>query len=216
MRKWIPLLIVVVAFISSAVVFPRLPETMPTHFDMSGQPNGWSSRLFGAWVMPLFLLFMWGLVRVLPAIDPRGSNYAKFGGAFEQIIVSIMLFMFGMHIILLRAALGYPVAMQRVVPIGVGVLLAVIGNLLPRARPNWFIGIRTPWTLSSDRVWEKTHRIGGHVFVAGGIFIALSALVMPQWAPIVLVAVVVLCTVTVLIYSYAEWRREQTPASTHS
>ena len=108
MRKWIPLLIVVAAFIASAVVFPRLPETMPTHFDMSGQPNGWSSRFFGAWVMPLFLLCMWGLVRVLPAIDPRGDNYAKFGGAFEGIIVSIMLFMFGMHIIVLRAALGYP------------------------------------------------------------------------------------------------------------
>jgi uncharacterized membrane protein len=213
MRKWIPLLIVVAAFIASAVVFPRLPETMPTHFDMSGQPNGWSSRFFGAWVMPLFLLCMWGLVRVLPAIDPRGGNYAKFGGAFEGIIVSIMLFMFGMHIIVLRAALGYPVAMQRVVPIGVGVLLVVIGNLLPRARPNWFVGIRTPWTLSSDRVWEKTHRIGGQVFVAGGMLIVLGALVMPQWAHVVLLTVILLCTATVLIYSYVEWKREQSPAS---
>lgn len=213
MRKWIPLLIVVAAFIASAVAFPRLPETMPTHFDMSGQPNGWSSRLFGAWVMPLFLLCMWGLVRVLPAIDPRGDNYAKFGGAFEGIIVSIMLFMFGMHIIVLRAALGYPVAMQRVVPIGVGVLLVVIGNLLPRARPNWFVGIRTPWTLSSDRVWEKTHRFGGHVFVAGGLLIVLGALVMPQLAHVVLLTVILLCTATVLIYSYVEWKREQSPAS---
>jgi uncharacterized membrane protein len=213
MRKWIPLLIVVAAFIASAVVFPRLPETMPTHFDISGQPNGWSSRLFGAWVVPLFLLFMWGLVRVLPAIDPRGGNYAKFGGAFEGIIVSIMLFMLGVHIIVLRAALGYPVAMQRVVPIGVGVLLVVIGNLLPRARPNWFVGIRTPWTLSSDRVWEKTHRFGGHVFVVGGTLIVLAGLVMTQWAHIVLVTVTLLCTATVLIYSYVEWKREQSPAS---
>jgi uncharacterized membrane protein len=213
MRKWIPLLIVVAAFIASAVVFPRLPETMPTHFDISGQPNGWSSRLFGAWMVPLFLLFMWGLVRVLPAIDPRGGNYAKFGGAFEGIIVSMMLFMLGMHIIVLRAALGYPVAMQRVVPIGVGVLLVVIGNLLPRARPNWFVGIRTPWTLSSDRVWEKTHRFGGHVFVVGGTLIVLAGLVMTQWAHIVLVTVTLLCTATVLIYSYVEWKREQSPAS---
>ena len=213
MRKWIPLLIVIAAFIASAVVFPRLPETMPTHFDMSGQPNGWSSRLFGAWVVPLFLILMWGLLRVLPTIDPRGSNYAKFGGAFEGMIVSIMLFMLSLHIVMLRAALGYPVAMQRVVPIGVGVLLAVIGNLLPRARPNWFIGIRTPWTLSSDRVWEKTHRFGGHVFVAGGILIVLAALVTEQWAHIVLVTVVLLCSAAVFIYSYVEWKREQTSAS---
>ena len=213
MRKWIPPLIVAAAFITSAVAFSRLPETMPTHFDMSGQPNGWSSRLFGAWVMPFFLLIMWGLVRALPAIDPRGSNYAKFGGAYEGIIVSIMLFMLALHIVMLRAALGYPVAMQRVVPIGVGLLLAVIGNLLPRARPNWFIGIRTPWTLSSDRVWEKTHRLGGHVFVAGGILIVLAALAMEQWAHIVLITVVLLSTATVFIYSYVEWKREQNPAS---
>jgi uncharacterized membrane protein len=212
MRKWIPLLIVIAAVIASAVVYPRLPETMPTHFDMSGQPNGWSSRLFGAWIVPLFLILMWGLVRVLPAIDPRGSNYAKFGGAFEGMIVSIMLFLLALHIVMLRAALGYPVAMQRVVPIGVGVLLAVIGNLLPRARPNWFIGIRTPWTLSSDRVWEKTHRFGGHVFVVGGILIVLAALVTEQWAHIVLVTVVLLSTAAVFIYSYVEWKHEQNPA----
>lgn len=212
MRKWIPLLIVAAAFIASAVVYPRLPETMPTHFDMSGQPNGWSSRLFGAWVVPLFLLLMWGLVRVLPAIDPRGSNYAKFGGAFEGIIVSIMLFMLGMHIVILRASLGYPLAMQRVIPFGIGVLFIVIGNLLPRARPNWFVGIRTPWTLSSDRVWEKTHRLGGRLFVAGGIIITVAAFAWVKWAHVVLVTVITLCAATVLIYSYLEWKREQ-PAS---
>jgi uncharacterized membrane protein len=209
MRKWIPLLIVAAAFIASAVVYPRLPESMPTHFDMSGQPNGWSSRLFGAWLLPLFLLGMWALVRVLPAIDPRGGNYAKFGGAFEGIIVSIMLFMLGMHIVVLRASLGHPVAMQHVLPVGVGVLFIVIGNLLPRARPNWFVGIRTPWTLSSDRVWEKTHRLGGRVFVAGGVIITVAAFASAKWAQVVLVTVTILCAATVMIYSYLEWKREQ-------
>jgi uncharacterized membrane protein len=213
MRKWIPVLIIAAAIIASAVVYPKLPLSVPTHWDMVGRPNGWSSRLWGAWVMPIFLVALWALMRVLPAIDPRGSNYAKFGDAFEAIIVSIMLFMFGLHIIILRAALGLPVAMQRVLPVGVGVLFVVIGNLLPRARPNWFVGIRTPWTLSSDRVWEKTHRFGGHVFVAGGIVIVLAALAVAQWAHIVLVAVVLLCTAAVLTYSYIEWKREQSPAS---
>jgi uncharacterized membrane protein len=209
MRKWIPLLIVLASVIASALVYPNLPTTIPTHWDMLGRPNGWSSRLWGAWVMPIFLLGTYALTRVLPKIDPRGGNYAKFGGAFDAMIVSIMLFMLGMHIIILRAALGYPVAMQRVVPIGVGALLVVIGNLLPRARPNWFIGIRTPWTLSSDRVWEKTHRVGGQVFVAGGILIVLGAVLMQQWAHVVLIAVIIICVATVLIYSYVEWKREQ-------
>jgi immunity protein, SdpI family len=209
MRKWIPLLIVVAAFIASAVVYPRLPARIPTHWDLSGQPNEWSNRIWGAWVLPVFLLGMWALVQILPRIDPRGSNYAKFGGAFEAIIISVMLFMLALHIVGLRASLGYPVQMQRIMPIGIGILLVVIGNLLPRARPNWFVGIRTPWTLSSDRVWEKTHRFGGRVFVAGGILLTIAGFLWAEWAHVVLVTVVALCTIAVLVYSYLEWKREQ-------
>ena len=213
MRKWIPLLIIASAVVASAVVYPRLPETIPTHWNMDGQPDGWSSRAFGAWITPVILLVMWGLVRVLPAIDPRGANYAKFGGTFEAIIDSLMLFLLGMHIVLLRAGLGHPVQMERIVPFGIGVLLIVIGNLLPRCRPNWFVGIRTPWTLSSDRVWEKTHRIGGRLFVAAGFLIAVAALFWVQWVHVVLITSILLATAAVLIYSYLEWKREQSPAS---
>jgi uncharacterized membrane protein len=211
MRKWIPLLIVAAAVIASAIVYPKLPASMPTHWDISGHPNGWSSRFWGAWLMPIFMVGLWALMRVLPAIDPRRSNYAKFGGAFEGVIVSIMLFMLGMHIIVLRAALGYPVAIERVLPVALGVLFIAIGNLLPRMRPNWFLGIRTPWTLSSDRVWEKTHRFGGNVFVLAGALMLLSGLVMPQWGQLVIFTIVALCTASVLIYSYVEWKREQSP-----
>jgi len=212
MRKWISLLIVAAGFIASAVVYPRLPETIPTHWDFSGHPNGWSSRFWGAWLIPIFLLGMWALVRILPRIDPRGSNYAKFGGAFEAIIDTIMLFMLALHIVALRAALGHPMQMQRILPIGVGVVLIVIGNLLPRARPNWFVGIRTPWTLSSDRVWEKTHRFGGRLFVAGGVIITIASFLWVQEAHVVLFAVMALVASSVMIYSYLEWKREQPAA----
>ncbi len=94
-----------------------------------------------------------------------------------------------------------------------GMLLIVIGNLLPRARPNWFVGIRTPWTLSSDRVWEKTHRFGGRVFVAGGLLITIAALLWVQRVHVVLIAVVLIATSSVLIYSYLEWKRKQSPGS---
>jgi len=213
MRKWIPLLIISAAFIASAIAYPRLPEIIPTHWKMDGQPDDWSSRAFGALITPVILLFVWGFARVLPAIDPRGANYAKFGGAFEAIFDSLMLFLLGMHIVLLRAGLGYPVQIQRIAPFGIGVLLIVIGNLLPRCRPNWFVGIRTPWTLSSDRVWEKTHRIGGRLFVAAGFLIAVAALFWVQWVHVVLIASILLATAAVLIYSYLEWKREQSPAS---
>src|SRR3954464_8244981 len=129
MRKWIPLLIIVAAVVASAAVYPRLPDSVPTHWDMYGHPNGWSNRFWGAWLMPIILVAMWGFTRVLPAIDPRGSNYVKFGGAFEGIIIALMLFMLGLHIITLRAALGHPVPMERVLPIGMGALFVVVGDL---------------------------------------------------------------------------------------
>jgi uncharacterized membrane protein len=212
MRKWAPLLIIIAAVIASAVVYPRLPESVPTHWDFSGRVNGWSSRFWGAWLMPIFLVAVWAFMRVLPAIDPRGSNYAKFGSAFEGMVIAIMAFMLCLHIVVLRAALGHPVDMNRVLPLAMGALFVALGTLLPRAQPNWFVGIRTPWTLSSDRVWEKTHQFGGKAFVASGIVILLAGLLMPHGAHIVLFVVLTICLVSVLAYSYLEWRREQNNA----
>jgi uncharacterized membrane protein len=210
MRKWMPLLIIAAALVASAVVYPSLPERIPTHWNLAGEVDGWSPRSWGAWMMPAVIAFVWALTRWLPAIDPRRRNYEKFSGAFEEIMLSVMVFMLVLHGIMLAAALGYPVAIERVVPVGVGLLFIVIGNLLPRARSNWFVGIRTPWTLSSDRVWEKTHRVGGRLFVVGGILIALSAFVgasWSRWAPMVAVGI---CSLVAVIYSYLEWRKEQT------
>lgn len=209
MRKWIPLLIVAAAFIGSAAVFSSLPERTPTHWNLKGEIDGWSGRAWGAWMIPVMITLLWALMRWLPSIDPRGSNYVKFGGAFEVIMVSVMLFMLAVHAIVLRAALGFPVAVDRVMPFGVGVLLVVIGNLLPRARSNWFVGIRTPWTLSSDRVWEKTHRFGGRLFVIGGIVIAAAAALGVRGTQLILATVIAACALGAAVYSYIEWRKEQ-------
>jgi len=209
MRKWIPLLIVAAAFLASALVYPDLPERIPTHWNLEGQVDGWSTRTWGAFMIPAMIVLLWGLMRWLPSLDPRRSNYAKFGGAFEGIMMSVMILMLGIHVVTLRAALGYPVAMERVMPFGIGVLLVVIGNLLPRARSNWFVGIRTPWTLSSDRVWEKTHRFGGRLFVIGGIVIAGAAAIGASGTHWILVTVIVACVLGAAVYSYMEWRKEK-------
>src|SRR5687768_1818423 len=210
MRKWVPLLIITAALVASAIVYPDLPERVPTHWNFKGEVDGWSTRAWGAWMMPVMIAFIWALMRLLPSIDPRGRNYIKFGGTFEGIMLSVMLFLLALHGIMLAVALGYPVAMDRAVPAGVGILLIVIGNLLPRARPNWFVGIRTPWTLSSDRVWEKSHRVGGRIFVLGGILIAVSPFFGAEWNHWVPIAVVGVCSLAVVVYSYVAWRKEKT------
>lgn len=208
MRKWIPYAIVAVAVIASLAVFSRLPPTMATHWGPDGEVNGWAPRMWAAFVMPVILLFVAGLMRALPAIDPRRTNYLKFAGTFEAIFISTMLFLLVMHFALLAAALGYPVAMGRVTPIGVGILLIVLGNLMPRARPNWFVGVRTPWTLSSDRVWEKTHRLAGYVLVAAGIIVAGIGVTGVRFGRLVTGLLIGVASLSLVVYSYVEWRRE--------
>ena len=206
MRKWIPLLIIAAACMASAAVWSRLPDTMPTHWNLAGEVDGWSGKLFGAWLMPAIIAGLWLILRFLPRLDPRRANYAKFGPTYEAIIVTVMLFLFCLHAVALRTALGLPAPMERLVPLGAGAMMIVIGNLLPRARPNWFVGIRTPWTLSSDRVWERTHRVGGRLFVVGGIVVVLAALFAPQLAQRIMIGTLVAESIAVVAYSYMEWR----------
>ncbi len=212
MRKWIPFLIVAIAVAASLAVFSRLPDTIAIHWGSEGEVNGTSPRLFGAFVVPLILVFVAVLMRVLPLIDPRGASYPKFAGGFEAMFVSVMLLLLMMHLALLAAGLGYPVAMDRLAPIGIGGLFIALGNLMPRARPNWFIGVRTPWTLSSDRVWEKTNRLAGYVMVSTGIILLTLGLAGAPFLPAVMGPVIGAAALSLVVYSYVEWRRERNGA----
>jgi uncharacterized membrane protein len=207
MRKWIAPSIVLLSVVITAIVYPRLPAIIPTHWDTNGEINGWSGRWF-VWVLPLALAMLWAMIRWLPTIDPRGANYARFAGAFEGIFILLMLFIFGLHMVILGAALGRNVSVERLAPGGLGLLLIGLGILLPRARPNWFVGIRTPWTLSNDRVWERTHRFGGQLFIVAGAIIVIAAFISSQLAFPVMIWACAVSAVVLLVYSYVAWRKE--------
>ncbi len=209
MRKRLPPLIVIAAVIITAAVYPRIPERMPTHWNMHGEIDGWSSRLWGAWLIPLLLPVMWGIFKALPHIDPRKENYAKFASTYEWIVALVMGFLLLMQGIVLAAATGHAVPMERVIPAGVGLMFLVLGNLLPRARPNWFVGIRTPWTLSSDRSWERTHRLGGYVFVLIGLAMIATAFMTPVRGLVILPFIVAPVVVVLIGYSYIIWKQEK-------
>jgi len=206
MRKWIPALVIIIAFGASAAVYQDLPQRMPTHWNMSGEVDGWSSLPWAAFMMPVMLLALLAIFHLLPRIDPRRASYAKFKGTYDVLVVTMMVALLGVHLMMLATALGRNVSVARVVPAGVAILFIIIGNLLPRTRPKWFIGIRTPWTLSSDRVWERTHRFGGRLFVAAGAVIMLTALFAPTWANAVLIGCAGVVAVGLLIYSYVTWK----------
>lgn len=208
MRKWIPLLLVVAAVVVSIFYYPKLPEEMVTHWDASGSPNGYSSRLFGAWLLPLLMSVVWLILRAVPHIDPRRANYEKFSGMYDALVILILGFMLAMHVVVLMAATGAPIKMERVAMPIVGAFIATMGLLIPKAHPNWFVGIRTPWTLTSDLSWERTHRIGGPLFVLLGVLMIVTAFIMPEIAVWVLVAAVVGIVIFLFAYSYQVWKND--------
>jgi uncharacterized membrane protein len=209
-KQWYPVLLVLVAVGMSALVYPRLPDTMAVHWDLDGNPNGWMPRAVGAAFGPVFLVVLWLLLRAVPRIDPRAENYARFSEAYEVIVASVLVLILITHGIVLAVALGYHVSVARIVPALVGALFVVIGNMMPLVRPNWWFGFRTPWTLSNDRVWARTHRLGGYCMTAGGLVMILAALVLPTPLGIpVLLAAAVASTFGPVVYSYLTWKREE-------
>jgi uncharacterized membrane protein len=208
-RKWYPALVVLLALGASAAVYGRLPEQVPIHWNMAGEVDGYGSRLQGALLLPAVILFIAVLVPVAPRIDPRGAAYEKFRPTYHLVMNAVLTFMLGVHLLVLATSLGVELPVARLIPFGVGALIALLGNVLPRARSTWLFGIRTPWTLSSERVWERTHRVGGYLMVVAGVIVMLAALVAPPTVvPGILIAAVGGASFGAMGYSFVAWRQD--------
>lgn len=207
-REWPHWLALTAMFAASAWAWGRVTLPIPTHWNVRGEVDGYGGRFEGLLLTPLITLALYVLLLLLPRIDPGRANYASFAGPYAVIRASLTVMMGGMHGLLVATALGYPVDAGRWIPVGVGALLVVLGNVMGKVRPNFFVGIRTPWTLTSTRSWEKTHRVGGWLFVVGGALLALASLI---GRPEVLVATGVFgagSLVWLFYYSWREWRRD--------
>lgn len=209
MRKWFAPVCIFAAFVASAAVWARLPERVPVHWDARGTVNGYGSRLAGALILPAAMLGIWLLLRALPRIDPRRANYAKFADTYDLLVNSVVALFLVMHLALLANALGWAVSMQRVAPVLIGLQFIILGNALPRARPNWWFGIRTPWTLSNDRVWTRTHRVGGYLLAAAGaLLLVIGAFAPTPFAFTLGIGVILAASFGSAIYSYFAWKQE--------
>jgi len=203
-----PALLIGAGFLFSALVYNRLPSEMPLHWTWDGEVDRYGSRFAGAFLMPAIALGLWILMTVLPKVDPRYANYQKFTGTYHLVVYGIITMMMVLHVLILGSVLGWPISIQRVVPAVVGVLLVITGNVLPRARSNWWFGVRTPWTLSNERVWAKTHRVAGYLMTLAGVAMLLSAAFPSKVMSGLAIGAAVLAAVGSIIYSYLIWRKE--------
>lgn len=208
MRRWLAPLMIVATVAFTLAVYSKLPERLPIHWRLDGEVNRYGSRAEGAFLLPAMMIVVWLLLRFLPRIDPRRANYAKFSDTYDLLVNSLVTLFAVMHVALLGTALGWPISMERLAPALVGLQFLVLGNVLPRARPNWWFGIRTPWTLSNDRVWMRTHRVGGYLLAGAGVALLVAAALPRIWTFALGGAAVVLAAFGSLIYSYFAWKQE--------
>lgn len=199
--------LVAVALLAGAALYNQFPDPMPSHWNAAGEVDGYTPRFWGVFLLPLMTLGLLLLFHVIPSIDPLRANIAQFRESYNLIILGFTGYMLYIYGLTIAAALGAQFNMTVMLLPAVGLLFIGIGLILPRAKRNFFIGIRTPWTLSSDTVWAETHRVGAWSFGLAGVATLLSAFLGENgiW---LLMGALMLAAFVPVVYSYILWRRE--------
>lgn len=200
------LALLVVYWLICASFYPSLPDQVPTHWNLQGQVDGYSHKVVAAFIMPALPLFIYVFMTIIPKLDPKRENYQKFAATYEKIRLSIVALMGIFTLLPLLSALGYDIDVSLLVKIILPFLFIIIGNYMGKIRFNYFTGIRVPWTLASEEVWNKTHRLGGKLMVAGGFIGLLSAFAPPTYGFVILMAAIFAPLVIAIGYSYLLFR----------
>jgi uncharacterized membrane protein len=205
----IVLVLIIGATAAGLLLWNKLPDQMASHWNVNDQVDGYMSRLWGVFMMPLMTLGIFLLFLVIPAIDPLKANIAKFRQTFNLFIVLFAAFMLYIHGLTLAWNLGYTgFKMSSSMLPAIGLLFILIGFILRKAKRNFFIGIRTPWTLSSESVWDKTHQLGAILFMASGVLAIIGGFFGGMAAIWFFLVPLVGSTIFLLVYSYMLYQRE--------
>lgn len=201
-------ILIVAATLGSLLLWNQLPDPMASHWGTNDQVNGYMSKFWGVFLMPVITIAMLLLFLVIPSIDPLKANIAQFREYFNTFIALITAFMIYIHGLTLLWNLGYTnFRMSTAMLPAMGLLFIFMGVMIGKAKRNYFIGIRTPWTLSSDTVWDETHRVGGKLFIGAGILSLLGAF-FPNAAVWFILVPILGTTLFTVLYSYYLFRRE--------
>lgn len=207
-RKWLAPVMLALMVLAGALAYPLLPRQVPSHWNAAGEIDGYASRLWGVVLVPALTFGIWLLLLAVPKIDPRKANYAQFAGTYQLIINLLVVFMAVVYGTTLLAGLGVNIAINRIVGLLTGLLFVGMGNELGRVAPNFFVGVRTPWTLADPEVWRRTHRVAGRAMVIAGFIILVAALVLPNSMLIGAILTGTLGFAAVAIgYSYIAWQQ---------
>jgi len=199
--------LIVIALVVGLTLYARLPDPMPSHWNAAGQIDGYMSKFWGIFLVPIITVVLLPIFLVIPYIDPLKANIAKFRGIYNWFIVVFVAYMLYVYVLTLLAALNVQFNMTVMLMPVVGLLFVGIGYMMGQAKRNFFIGIRTPWTLSSETVWDETHKLGSKLFMIAGAVTVITGFVgeIGIW---LMIAALLIAAFVPMVYSYILWRRE--------
>ncbi|MCA9382792.1 SdpI family protein [Candidatus Dojkabacteria bacterium] len=199
--------ITVLTFVVTIYFYNQLPREIASHWNTMGEVDGYADKMIGAFIAPIVMLVVGLLYFIIPKIDPKKNNIEASISQLSGVMTLLMLFFFAMQIFIIAWNLDYHLNINYFIPPFISFLFFYIGIQLPKIKKNYMFGIRTPWTLESNTVWEKTHQLGGKLFIISSIFGLLGI-----WAgkfAIAFVIVPILLTVVILFaYSYLEYKKK--------
>ena len=200
-KNWKTLLIASIVLLlpvlAGVILWNQLPEQMPTHWNAVGEVDGWTSKPFAVFGLPLLMLALYWICVLGTSADPKKDNHA--GKVVHLVLWIVPILSVVMHTVTYATALGKEVRMEMIVPVIIGLMLSIVGNYLPKCKQNYTIGIKLPWTLNSEENWNKTHRFAGRLWVICGIVIVLTGFFGSFWISFGIVLLMVLAP---FLYSY--------------
>jgi uncharacterized membrane protein len=205
LADWLSILIIAFSFVFAAVMYPSLPEYIPTHWNAAGDVDNYTPKPWGVFLLPALAWVLFVIMKLIPVISPKGFRTDQFMEVVRLFQVVLVAFMAVLTVATLLYAAGYEIAMPRFMTGTLGVLFLILGNYMGKVRKNFFIGIRTPWTLASSEVWVRTHRLAAWLFTLAGIAALMSALYLPDLRVVVVGALI--AGFVPVIYSFLLYRR---------
>ena len=195
-------LVILLPMIAGVVLWNQLPQKIPSHWNAVGEVDGWSSKPFAVFGLPLMMLGFHWICVVATCADPKKKNYAD--KLLHLVFWLIPVITIVLNIIVYLTALGMGVRTEVIMPIVLGLLFVIVGNYLPKCKQNYTIGIKIPWTLDSEENWNKTHRLAGWTWTFGGLAMIATAFFGGFWA---LMGIALVMSLVPVVYSYILHRK---------
>jgi len=205
-KEILPISLIIAAFILGIVLSPYLSDLVPSHWNAQGQIDDWSSKEFIIFFFPVFALLIYLLMTFLPLIDPLKKNYSSFSDAYFWLRTFFTAFFIALYLFMLSAGLGFFLNVTLFMPILFSLLFIILGVFMPKIKKNYFVGIKTPWTIHSEQVWDKTHEFSGKLYIVTGL-LSLLGIFAQDYAFFIFISLAILSAVISAAYSYIVFKR---------